>query len=307
MTPPETTPPDLPAELVRNVVGVHGEEGRDWLAGLSNLIDECARRWSLALGTPAGQLSFNYLVDARLPDGTPAVLKLGVPHRELSTEAAALRTFDGRGAVQLIDSDDTRGVLLLERVEPGEPLWDLPDEVTAPIAASVMRKLWRPPPDRHPFPTLADWMRGFDRLRARFDGATGPLPARMVDRAGRLFSELGATDRPVLLHGDLHHGNILSARRSSWLAIDPKGVVGAPGFEVGAYMRNPIEAIMSDPDPVRRLARRVAMLSEHLGLPRSLIRDWAFIQAMLSAWWSVEDGGPDWETTVAYAKRIAVL
>ena len=99
----------------------------------------------------------------------------------------------------------------------------------------------------------------------------------------------------------VHHGNILSARRSPWLAIDPKGVVGPPAFEVGAFMKNPLQAVMSDPDPAGRLARRTAILSEHLGFARPAIRDWAFIQAMLSVEWTVEDQGRGWEQTLSYA------
>ena len=31
-----------------------------------------------------------------------------------------------------------------------------------------------------------------------------------------------------MLHGDLHHDNVLTADREPWLAIDPHGVLGDP-------------------------------------------------------------------------------
>jgi streptomycin 6-kinase len=294
----------LPATFAARVTDVHGERGRTWLAELPRLIDGCALRWRLTVDPPVADLSYNFVAPARLPDGTEAVLKLGVPHREFAGELEALRFFDGRGSVRLIDADEEAGVMLLERAVPGEPLWDMDDERAAAIVAGVMKQLWRPVPAVHPFSTLGDWVRGFDRLRARFDGATGPLPERMVEAAERLYGELGSTGEQVLLHGDLHHGNILSARRAPWLAIDPKGVVGPRGFEVGAFMRNPLSAVVSTPDASKRLGRRIALLSEHLGFPQQVVRDWAFIQALLSAWWTVEDHGRGWEMPLRYAELL---
>ncbi|MBI2964894.1 MAG: phosphotransferase [Chloroflexi bacterium] len=267
----------LPAAFATRVRDVHGERGRTWLAELPRLLEKCRNRWSLAVDPPVANLSYNFIAPARLIDGTEAILKLGVPHREFSCQIEALRLFDGRGAVRLIDADPDVGAMLLERAVPGDPLWDMGDEEAAPIVARVMKELWRPAPDVQSLPTLADWVRRFDRLRARFNGSTGPLPEPMVRKAERLFDELGADRAPVLLHGDLHHGNVLSARRAPWLAIDPKGVVGPREFEVGAFMRNPLHAVMSSPDPARRLGRRIALLSEHLGFPKQVVRDWAFV------------------------------
>ena len=69
-------------------------------------------------------------------------------------------------------------------------------------------------------------------------------------KAESLFAGLLASmDAPVVLHGDLHHFNILSAQRQPWLAIDPKVVPGEPAYETGAFIRNPIPDIYSDPLP----------------------------------------------------------
>lgn len=305
----------VPAAFASRVTDVHGERGRTWLAELPRLIEECARRWSLIVDRPVADLSYNFVALARLSDGADAVIKLGVPDREFDDELEALRLFDGRGAVRLIDADLEIGAMLLEQAVPGEPLWNMDDEQAVPVVADVMRQLWRPVPADdvlpivagHSFPTVADWVRGFDRLRTRYSGATGPLPARLVEKAERLFDELGAASDPVLLHGDLHHGNILSARRAPWLAIDPNGVVGPREYEVGAFMRNPLEDLMSSPDPSGRLARRIAMLSEHLGFPPRVIRDWSFIQSVLSAWWGIEDHGDPGALLVSYAGLLEEL
>ena len=184
--------------------------------------------------------------------------------------------------------------MLLERLKPGTSLRAVEDdEVAISVAADVMRKIWRPLPQKlYPFPTICDWGKGFARMRKVYNGGTGPFPPAMFDKAEKLYSELSASmDEPVLLHGDLHQDNILSAERESWLAVDPKGVIGEPVFETGALLRNFWPDILSLPDPKRLLARRIDQLSAQLGFDRERIYDWGFSQAVLSMVWGVEDTG----------------
>jgi streptomycin 6-kinase len=95
----------------------------------------------------------------------------------------------------------------------------------------------------------------------------------------------------VVLHGDLHQDNILAAQRMPWLGIDPKGVIGEPAYEVGALLRNFFPDLWQTENPGEVLARRVDVLAEELGFDRERIRGWGIYQAVLSAWWSVEDEG----------------
>ena len=299
----------VPARFAATIAEVYGAAGVTWVADLPALIAAIAARWSLQVGPPFPNLSYNYVAPATRADGLPVVLKLGVPNPELSSEAAALRWYAGAGAVRLLDDDPAKGALLLERLQPGAPLLDLADDAAATaIAAEVMRALWRPPPAQHSFRSVASWAAGLDRLRAQFGGGTGPLPAPLVARAEALFAGLlGSMAAPVLLHGDLHHENILRAERAPWLALDPKGVVGEPAYEIGAFLRNPIERVLNAADPAGLTARRIAQFAEMLGLDAARIRDWALAQAVLSAWWSVEDHGHGWEPAIAFAEVLSRL
>ena len=302
----------LPARFTQTVGATWGEPGRQWLAALPGLLEDCARRWSLTLSPPFPNLTFNYAASAVMADGTEAVLKVGVPNKEMRTEAAALRAFDGRGSVRLLESDTDAGALLLERLRPGAVLTTLADEAhddeATTIAATVMRGLWCPAPPGHDFPTVADWGKSFANLRTRFGGGTGPLPRAQVDEAEALFFELlTSSGPPVLLHGDLHHDNILSAHRQPWLAIDPKGVVGEPAYEVGALLRNLWPDRHAHQNPGRLLKRRAHQLAEELGLDRARVRGWAVAQAVLSALWSLEDGENSWEGAIASAEFLAAM
>lgn len=300
---------EIPDNFARTMVEVYGEEGTAWLQRLPGLLAECAQRWSLTVLPPFVPLSYNYVAPAIRADGTDVVLKVGYPGRELLAEMAALRLYGGHGIAQLLDADVGLGALLLERLTPGMPLARLTDDADATsIAAQVMRQLWRPVTPDHPFPTVAGWAAGLGRLRARFGGTTGPLPAALVERAERLFADLiGSMGEPVLLHGDLHHDNILTAQRQPWLALDPKGVVGEAAYETGALLRNPAGRVLQAPDPAGMMARRIDQLAAELGFEWERIRGWALAQAVLSAWWSIEDHGYGWEEAMAYAEILAGL
>ncbi len=299
----------VPEQFARRIVAMYQAQGAEWLQCLPAIVAECAERWSLKVLPPFAPLSYNYVAPALRADGTGVVLKVGMPHPELLTEMAALQLYDGRGSVALLEGDRALGAMVLERLTPGVPLADHPDDEQATIiAAEVMRDLWQPVPSEHPFPHVADWAAGLGDLRDQFGGATGPIPAALVATAETLFRELiGSMAEPVLLHGDLHHWNIVSAQRRPWLALDPKGVVGEAAYEVGALLRNPIPYLLAKPNPQQLLARRVDLLCELLGFPRERIIAWALAQAVLAAWWSLDDNGQGADAWIACAELFAAM
>jgi len=226
--------------------------------------------------------------------------------KEFKTEAEALKLFDGQGIARLLELDLERGAMLLERLEPGVPLDTVEDDEEAmSVAADVLRRLWRPAPAGHPFPLVSDWVQGLDRLRWRYGGGTGPMPAALVEEAEALFAELIPSQaEPVLLHGDLHHGNILAARRRPWLAIDPKGIVGEPAYDVGALLYNPSE-LLDAQWPAKVLEQRIDRLSEKLDLDRARVHGWGLSQAVLAAYWSLEDSGEVWDEALVFARLLS--
>lgn len=310
------------ADFQRRIIAVFGDNGRAWLDGLPTLIEEYAERWDLQIGRPFEPLSYNYVAAATRADGTPVVFKAGCPDPE-ANEIGALRHWAGRGAVSLLEADDDARVFLMERIIPGTTLLEevADDAEATTVAAGVMRNIARRAPQDHGMPTVALWARAFDRLRARHAGTTGPLPKTKVDRGESLYADLVASTKDeVVLHGDLHHWNILRATRDGrgeWLAIDPHGLVGDPAFEVGAFLRNPFgelsedhsqRFLMSQPDVRKTLDRRLSILAEHLDVDRRRIRDWGISFATLSASWSDESGNSDaWQQSLTVADILASL
>jgi len=297
---------EWPSIFQQNVQGAF-PDGRAWLKSLPELLRECENRWKITLGPPY-ELSFNYVASAIDAHGDSVVLKVGVPSPELTSEIEALRFYDGDGAVRLLDFDTKKGVLLMERLIPGHSLSTrldtTDDEQATRIAARAMRRLWRPLSAHHTFSTVEQWAAGLTKLRLRFAGGTGPFPKRLVELAERLFQELlSSASTTVLLHGDLHHMNILMSR-DAWTAIDPKGVAGEPSYEVCALMLNPNPRLSTD---IQIQRRRLAVLTEELGLDSQRMLGYTIAHAVLSAWWGFEDSATDWRVALACASTLERL
>jgi streptomycin 6-kinase len=239
----------------------------DWLASLPQIVDELSERWALRIGRPykrprAGGVG--WAARATRADGTKAVLKVNIPHQEALHEAAALELIGGDGAVAVLEAAPKLFALLLERLEPGAPLWELPDEEGVPIAAGVLQRIWRPVPDGHPFDHLADYAAEWaETLAAPWDGLAREL-------AGSMREE-------VLLHQDFHQGNVLSAQREPWLAIDPKPLVGEREFDTASLLRDRGWEI-----DARVVKRRFDTLAALLELNRERMWGWGVVQAL--AW-----------------------
>ena len=286
-----TDPPPvvISGELRSNIVGVFGAEGAKWLDALPELLAHLAHHWRIQIHRPFPRLSYNYVAPATTEKGARVVLKTGVPGRDHSREVRALRKYAGRASVRVLRASFRLGAILLECVEPGTMLTDIEDDEKATrIAADCIRQLYTPLTGDHRIPDVKSWAIGLTRLRRRFGGGTGPLPAAHVERAEQLFSELfTSTTEKVLLHGDLQHYNILRAG-DTWKVIDPKGMSGDPAYECGAWLRNP-DNLLTRSDLPEIMNRRIAIFSEVLGYDSVRIRNWAYAQAILSAWWCIED------------------
>jgi streptomycin 6-kinase len=302
--------PKHPSTFQKNIIANFHAEGAAWLEQLGGLIRLYEERWSIQVGEPF-LLSYSYCAPAVRADGTEVVLKLEVPNPESRHRAQALRCFNGHGMVRLLEADIERGVTLMERLKPGKMLADeiTDDEEATRIAAGVMQAMWIPAPQEYCFPTLVDWQHDFANIHRHLRNGDCPLPKKTIERTESLFADLlSSAGEQVLLHGDLHHFNILSVaegERIGWQAIDPFGVVGEREFDVGALMRNPLLDLPLGRRLKRILVRRFEILREMLGFDWQRMVAWASVYAAVSAWWSIAEGIEDWHLDGALADEFA--
>ena len=216
--------------------------------------------WGVELGEPFSLGRFSFVA----PAGADAVLKVTPSwDDEADEEADALALWAGEGAVPLLRHDRERRALLLGRVRPGSDLATVDDDEATAIAVSVARSLWRPA--GAPFRWIGDHV-------PRWLGRPEPGPGRrLVPIARRLLAEL-EIGRTTLVHGDFHHHNLL-ASGSSYLAIDPKPMLGEPEYDVAPFLWNPIGYRMRRHVTERRLAAFATA-----GLDEWRMRAWAVIR-----------------------------
>lgn len=266
-----------------NIINIYGEKGQAWLDVLPELLATISSRLDLRDLKEVTNLTYNYVLLGFQSDN-PIIIKLGLDNAGLKQEAFALKCFSGCGAVKVLAEDE--GMLLLERAVPGASLKRyFPDreEESIEIACSVMKKLHQANiPATHNFPHIKDWLAALDK--------GWPIPEGYLKKAKKLRDQLLQTsEADVLLHGDLHHDNILQTA-NNWVVIDPKGVIGEPAYEVAAFIRNPIPELLNHADAPNIILNRITRFSEALKLSERRIIDWCFVQALLAWAWALEDG-----------------
>jgi streptomycin 6-kinase len=271
--------------------------------GFPALLDRFRQEWDVVTIEPFfDYIGYAWVAPCVLRDGTKAVLKFAPPEPEVTNEARAMRLYDGRGAARVLAADEAATALLLERLEPGDTLASLKDDVAATeIAAETFARLYRALPAGHPFPSMLRWGRAFEQVREKYDGGCGAFPRELFDTVERIYAELCASqDELVLVHGDLHHYNILRSG-DGWLAIDPKGIAGERAAEIGPYLYNRTEGVK---DLRAFTVRRIAQFSDRLGVDRQRLVQWGFALAVLSTVWMFQDDGRVPEGHLAVARAL---
>jgi streptomycin 6-kinase len=253
-------------------------------------------RWRLVLDGAPFTTKFGSRLAPVLADGAPAMLKIAA-HEEERRGGALMEWWAGDGAARVLAREGD--ALLLERLAGPRSLSAMAregrDDEAAGILCTVVRGLHalraRPrPPELVP---LDRWFASLRTAAARDGGAF----ARALTIAERLLAD---PREVVVLHGDVHHDNVLDGGPRGWLAIDPKGLIGERGFEYANLFRGPDADLALAPG---RMARRVGVVAQAASLdPRRLLA-WIFAYAALGAAWSLESGhGRDAASGLAIAE-----
>lgn len=286
----------------------------EWWQHVPDLIDRYVNEWDLDLGERYDGGSAGYVAAATTADGQPAVLKLSLPHREARGEAAALRWWAGDGAVRLLQHVPEDFALLIERCEPGVPLTkvELPPRTRLTIAAELLAQAWRkgtPPPD-YELELLSDvaaeWA---DQVEERMLRLAPPYDKDLVGQGVDLLRSLPASaTREVMVHGDFNPGNVLSSSRQPWLIIDPKPMIGDPGYDLSPLLLQ-VDNPFTHADPIPILRDRVELVAATIDVPADRLLSWSLARCVESALWyadrgEVEAGGKNLTTAAAIAEMI---
>ncbi|OWP51841.1 aminoglycoside phosphotransferase family protein [Pseudomonas nitroreducens] len=225
--------------------------------------------------------------------GRAAMIKVALDVEEQGG-GQVMRWWDGEGAARVFAHEGD--AILLERAEGKRSLLHMAlhgeDDQASRIACDVVRHLHRP--RGKPLPELIDlrqWFRDLAPAARRYGG----LFPRCLETAEALLAS--EQDRSVL-HGDVHHDNILDFGPRGWLAIDPKRLHGERLFDYANLLCNPDLPTSRERT---RFLRQLDVIVEHAGVDRRRLLEWVLAFAGLSAAWFLDDGmAADSDLSVAH-------
>lgn len=230
------------ADVGARLAARFGPEAESWLAEVPSLAARLASQWGLMLGELFESGASSVVMRCQWPDGTPAVLKLSPDRVLLAKQVEMLRVFGPSGRVPaVLAADPESGTMVLEEVLPGTEAEDLPQASLPQRWAELLAALHAvAPPPGWPLDLRGRCDESFDRIGRRL---SEPAIGAQIDQATwqrairRCATLLNTQAKLVLLHGDLHLGNVLDGGPSRGLvAIDPKACIGDPCFDAVDYV-----------------------------------------------------------------------
>jgi streptomycin 6-kinase len=284
-------------EKVRRVALGRGQGA--WLEGVDALARSVADDWGLTLGATLTGGTEAVVVEASLPDGTAAALKLAIPGGDPThKEARVLRAGEGRGYVRLFRHDADRSAMLLERLGPQLAQLGLPYDEQLQAICATLREAWRPPPAGEVFSTGAEHagalLGQIEEAADTVSGAFAPKTVAVCQRFAKARAAAFDLAASVLGHGDAHAWNTLlvpgdGPRR--FKLVDPDGHIIERAHDLSIWVRELSAEHLGEPvAPARALVARLAELS---GVGAEAIWQWGVLEraANGAAWASV--GGLD--------------
>lgn len=274
--------------FVSNIQDVYGEVGQEWLQDLPVHLKLLSTLWDFDFLRPMDSLTYNYVGLVKLNStNKTAIIKMAPDDVNITSEMRWLNSMEA-AAPKVYAFDEGLNAFLMENLEPGYSLKSYlqqgEDDFATKIICQTIRKIQSQKQMDLKFRHLSELSGAFSILKGRFD-------MKLLSKAEGLFKEL-TSDRSfdVILHGDLHHDNILLSGHG-WKVIDPHGYVGDPAAEVGPMIGNFFDCLPQNRPLSEAVARRLHIIADELPFDAQKIKAWALCMTTLSAAWTLEDHG----------------
>lgn len=273
-----------------------------WLDALPDTVRDLCARWHLTRDGPVMHGSNALVVPVRRRH-EPLVLRVTPPDARFPDELAALRFWNGRGTVHLLDADPGAGASLLERLDNDRSLAGLPLDEAVPIIAWVMRRLAVPAPPETP--STADIVRERGAtLEPDWVRLGHPFSREVLDAAIAAARALGmpGSSCPLLaVNGDLHFAQVLAGTREPWLVVDPVLLRGDIAYDLARILWSRLDEMPDDAD----IRRHIATIVREADLDRDQALAWILYRTVDYWLWGLDYGLT--EDPVRCARLVHVL
>jgi streptomycin 6-kinase len=276
-----------------------------WLSSLPAVIEDVCTRRQIELEPVVADTFTTLVVFGTSRELGPVVIKSSAASADFVAQARALQIGAGASLPRLYEVDLERSVMVMERIVPGTELRHvaMDDEESTRLAAEMLLHLWRPVRVVDGLKLQSEVLRPLFEWTPVTPAIDGPLVRQAQELAASL---LNGSPSPSLLHGDLHHWNVLRRASGDWAMIDLAGIAGDPAFDVARWMHNPPE-VTGRSDLSDLLSRRLRTWADVTGLDRSRLASWTFVGNVLNAINCVEFAPDVMRTCLAVARCIRTI
>lgn len=231
------------------------------------------------------------------------ILKKRNDVKVIRDEYKTLVEYNGNHFCKAYEADVESGVLLEEQIMPGTVLKDINSlDKRLEIFCNLFQGLHKAYSGTYKYPTYLDWVSRISNYMSKLEGYD--VLASHMKNAEILCKDLFTAYPPnMLLHGDLHHYNILLNSRGTYTIIDPKGILGHPIFDIPRFILNELEDNLT-PALYDKINYCIKVINQQLRIPVEIIQKCFYIEATMAECWNVEDSGTGNLGYVLFAEKI---
>ena len=264
------------------------------------------KQWSLIEANEIYALDTKAVYRAKSEQYGNVILKINQDMAALASEYHMLRTMNGVGACQVFEYDNEKGMLLEERIIPGTVLREESD-VTIRIKEfiKVFKQIHHISANDMNYPTYLDWLDTTCTNMQRISNAD-LLKEKIISARNIGYNLFRKYPERMLLHGDLHHDNMLRTCNGEYVIIDPKGVIGPPIFDIPRFIMNELE-YKNEKAKIEHILYIIDKIAEYLTYPAADIRKLFFMEVILGNSWLFEDGEEPVNYDIDMAAEILAL
>jgi len=252
-------------------------------------IEQYAKLWNLSEVEHEENHPKSHITNCYSDKYGPCVLKTDVFPNEINTVCRILKEYNGKRFCKLFEADMRNGVLLIERILPGTRLraeTNLDKRLN--LFCELIQGLHNKPAEKAAYPTYMDWISRITKYMEQCKEYVF-LYEKMAKAESICRSLCEKYSGEMLLHGDLHHDNIVLGENNQYRVIDPKGAVGDFVFDIPRFILNEFDDTMDD-NFHRKYIHIIKIMAKRLNISNEDIKRLVYAEMCMAHYWNIESG-----------------